>query len=172
MPFGRGRRFGSNMPRWADSIAGQWMVTGITTFSTGEPVYLVSPNQTGSLRTSHRPNRVCDGRSRLFSGTVRSNGFLWFDTSCFEVPPPKFFGNSGFTVINAPGLNNWDVGVQKVLPLGRDRAVLQVRAEMFNTWNHAQFQQPNGDAGAGANFGRISATRSPRLVQVALKILW
>jgi hypothetical protein len=43
---------------------------------------------------------------------------------------------------------------------------------MFNAWNHAQFQQPNGDAGAGANFGRISATRAPRLVQLAIKLLW
>jgi hypothetical protein len=43
---------------------------------------------------------------------------------------------------------------------------------MFNTWNHAQFAQPNGNAGAGANFGRISATGPPRLVQIAAKLLW
>ena len=36
----------------------------------------------------------------------------------------------------------------------------------------AQFQQPNGDAGAGANFGRISATSPPRLIQLAVKLLW
>jgi hypothetical protein len=48
---------------------------------------------------------------------------------------------------------------------------LQFRAEMFNAWNHAQFLQPNGDSGAGPNFGRISATRPPRLIQLAVKLL-
>ena len=49
---------------------------------------------------------------------------------------------------------------------------LQFRAELFNAWNHAQFDQPNGNAGAGMNFGRISATRPPRLVQIAMKFYW
>ena len=34
------------------------------------------------------------------------------------------------------------------------------------------FQHPNGDAGAGANFGRVSATRDPRLIQIGIKLLW
>jgi hypothetical protein len=49
---------------------------------------------------------------------------------------------------------------------------LQFRAEFFNAWNHAQFEQPNGNAGAGSNFGRISASRPPRLIQIAAKVLW
>jgi hypothetical protein len=48
---------------------------------------------------------------------------------------------------------------------------LQFRAEMFNAWNHAQFQAPEGNAGA-ANFGRISASRPPRLIQLAMKMYW
>ena len=39
-------------------------------------------------------------------------------------------------------------------------------------WDHTQFQQPNGDAGARANFGRISASRPPRLIQLAVKAVW
>ena len=61
--------------------------------------------------------------------------------------------------------------MEKSFPL-RDTTRLQFRAEMFNAWNHAQFLQPNGDSGAGANFGRISATRPPRLIQLAVKLLW
>jgi len=48
---------------------------------------------------------------------------------------------------------------------------LLFRAEFFNAWNHAQFQQPDGNAG-GANFGRISAARPPRLIQFAAKVVW
>jgi hypothetical protein len=49
---------------------------------------------------------------------------------------------------------------------------LLFRVEMFNAWNHRYFQAPNADAGAGANFGRISAARPPRLIQLGLKLAW
>jgi hypothetical protein len=160
IPFGRGHRFGG------------WTVTGITVFSTGQPVNLRGPNQTGSPFINHLPNRVCDGRQEQLADNIRNNGFLWFDTACFPVAAVGYFGNSGSTVINGPGIANWDVGIQRSFPLHREMTRLQFRAEMFNVWNRAQFLQPNGDSGAGANFGRISATRPPRLVQMAIKVLW
>ena len=40
------------------------------------------------------------------------------------------------------------------------------------SWNHTQFSPPNGNAGAGVNFGRISAALPPRLIQVALQLMW
>jgi len=169
LPFGRGNRYGGIMRRWTDTLAGRWTVTGITTFSTGQPVNLRGPNQTGSPFINPLPNRVCDGRSDQLASNIRNNGFLWFDTACFPVPQVGYFGDSGSTVLNGPGVANWDLGVEKSFLLGRETTRLQFRAEMFNAWNHAQFLQPNGDAGAGANFGRISATRPPRLVQLALK---
>ena len=83
-----------------------------------------------------------------------------------------YFGNSGATVLNGPGINNWDLGLQKMFAMAGESAKLNLRAEMFNAWNHTQFQQPNGNAGAGVNFGRISSTLPPRLIQVALQLRW
>ena len=167
LPFGRDHRSRS----WAAIVAGGWTVTAITTFSTGQPVALIAPNQTGSPFITPLPNRVCDGRSDQLSDHVRDNGLLWFDSRCFTVPAVGYFGNSGQTVLNGPGINNWDLGTEKSFAVG-EGARIQVRAEMFNAWNHTQFLPPNGDAGAGPNFGRISGTRSPRLIQLALKVLW
>jgi hypothetical protein len=147
------------------------MITAITTFATGQPVMLSAPNQTGSPFINPLPNRVCDGRSDQLSSNVRNNGFLWFDPSCFTVPQIGYFGNSGPTVLSGPGLNNWDLGAQKVFDLS-DSTKLRLRAELFNAWNHAQFDQPNGNAGAGVNFGRISSTNPPRVIQIAAKLLW
>jgi hypothetical protein len=132
---------------------------------------LSAPNQTGSTLLNSLPNRVCDGRNSRLSGNIRNNGLLWFDPSCFPVPAVGFFGDSGPTVINGPGLNNWDIGVQKSF-VAREPVRLELRAELFNAWNHTQFQQPNGNSGAGANFGRISASQPPRLIQLALKGTW
>ena len=98
---------------------------------------------------------------------------MWFDTSCFPLAPVGYFGNSGRTVLNGPGLNNWDLGVEKWFPFAeRKSEKLLLRAELFNAWNHTQFEQPDANAGDGANFGRISATRPPRLIQISIKLLW
>jgi hypothetical protein len=168
LPFGRG----NGTSGWENLAIGGWSLTAITTFSTGQPVNLSAPNQTGSPYITPLPNRVCDGRSERLADNTRDNGFLWFDTTCFTIPAVGYFGNSGATVLGGPGINNWDLGIQKVFPLRGEATRLQFRAEMFNAWNHAQFEEPNGNAGAGANFGRISATRPPRLIQLALKLLW
>jgi hypothetical protein len=141
------------------------------TFATGQPVLLTGPNQTNTLFLNHLPNRVCDGRDSRLSGNIRNNGFLWFDPACFPVPAVGYFGNSGSTVLNGPGLNNWDIGIGKLTRL-KESASLLFRAELFNTWNHAQFQQPDGNAGDGSNFGRISATRLPRVIQLGIKLLF
>jgi hypothetical protein len=171
-PFGRGLRVARSLPRWADVALGKWTVTAITTFATGQPILLSGPNQTGGTLLNSLPNRVCDGRDSQLSGSIRNNGFLWFNPACFPVPPVGFFGNSGPTVLNGPGLNNWDMGLEKSFALPRQETRLDLRGEFFNAWNHTQFQPPNGNSGAGVDFGRISATRPPRLIQIALKYAW
>jgi hypothetical protein len=173
IPFGRGRRFGGAMPTAADLVTGGWTLTAIATFATGQPLYLSAPNRTGGLVFDQLPNRVCNGQNGRLSGDLRSNGFLWFDTSCFPLAPIGYFGNSGRTVMSGPGLDNSDVGVEKSFTFADSKfPTLQLRAEMFNAWNHTQFQQPDAMAGDGANFGRISAALPPRLIQVSLKLLW
>jgi len=169
----RSRAVGSVV--WEPSIgrgrlATGWTISAITTFATGQPILFTGPNQTGTLFLNHLPNRICDGRDSGVSGNVRSNGFVWFDRTCFPVPPTGHFGNSGSTALYGPGINNWDVGVGKLTRL-KESIGVQARAEFFNAWNHAQLQQPNGNAGDGANFGRISAARPPRLIQFVLKLV-
>src|SRR3979490_1500724 len=87
LPFGRRRAFGKNMSRGLDLLAGGWTVTGIASFATGAPIFLSGPNRTGSTNVTHRPNRLCDGRSSSLMDNLRGNGFLAFDTSCFAIPP-------------------------------------------------------------------------------------
>jgi hypothetical protein len=173
IPFGKGRRFGAQVHPAVNAIAGEWTITGITTFATGFPIFITSPSQTSSIYVSQRPNRSCDGGDPRLSDNLRSNGLVYFNTSCFQTPAPGFFGNSGRTPISGPGQNNWDIGVHKQFALGLTEATrLELRGEFFNAFNHAQFTNPNPSTGAGANFGRVSSTLPPRLVQVAMKLTW
>jgi hypothetical protein len=171
VPFGSGRRIGANASPAVNTAIGGWSVNGIVTFATGQPLFLTSPS--ASLFLPQLPNRICDGRRAAGSGSPRDNGFTWFDPACFPNPSSGYFGSNGRTVVNGPGINDWDLGLEKFFPLAAEGSVKAlVRAEAFNAWNHTQFQQPNTDAGAGANFGRISASRSPRLIQLGLMVTW
>lgn len=173
LPFGRGRRFGASLPGAIDAIAGNWSVSAITTFATGVPIFIASPSQTTSIYVAQRPNRLCDGGDPSLSGNLRNNGFLYFNTSCFATPAAGYFGNSGRAPLHGPGQNNWDISVHKqfVVPV-TEAGRLELRGEFFNAFNHAQFSNPNANTGSGANFGRISGTLPPRLIQVAMKLIW
>jgi hypothetical protein len=48
---------------------------------------------------------------------------------------------------------------------------LEFRAEAFNTFNHAQFGQPDGNVNDNT-FGIINTANSPRIMQVSLKLLF
>ena len=123
-------------------------MTAIATFAAGQPILLTAPTGAAGIYL----------RSGALSGNLRNNGFMWFDTACFPLALQGYFGNSGRTVLNGPGLNNWDIGLEKAFPLEAKESVrLLFRAEAFNAWNHTQFQPPNGNAGDGANFGRVSS---------------
>lgn len=173
LPFGRKRRFGAHLPAALDLVAGGWTLAGITTFATGVPIFLTSPAVTSSIYVSHRPVRLCDGEDSSLAGNLRHNGFLYFNTDCFKTPPTGFFGNTGRAPLHGPGINNWDAGIEKEVPVPlREQMKLQFRTEMFNAFNHAQFGNPSADTGAGANFGRVAGARAPRLIQLGLKLLW
>lgn len=64
--------------------------------------------------------------------------------------------------------DNWDVALYKRTRI-TERISLDICAEFFNVFNHAQFGTPAGDF-TGANFGQVTSVRDPRIGQVAAKI--
>lgn len=81
------------------------------------------------------------------------------------------FGNSGVGIMSCCTQLNFDAAIIKNTTVGglREDATLQFRAEFFNLWNHAQFNEP-GNAFGGANFGVITSSAVPgRILQFGLK---
>ncbi|HWD99414.1 MAG TPA: hypothetical protein VG345_10265, partial [Bryobacteraceae bacterium] len=113
LPFGRGRSFGSHMPVAADLLLGGWNLNGILTFASGPAFTVTSPNETGSVFSQFRANRLCSGADSSLSGNLRSDGFLDFNKACFATPAAGYFGNSGRGVLFGPGVNNWDTAITK-----------------------------------------------------------
>jgi len=167
LPFGRGRRFLGNANRFADLAVGGWQLSSILTLQSGAPFTVNLANATANTGTFTRPNRICNGNLPSSKQSINE----WFDVSCFVAPPPYTFGNAGRNILIGPGLETWDLGLDKDFHM-TERLGLQFRAEFFNALNHANFGIPNnaiGDPGAGTDSYVITNARQ---IQFALRMHW
>jgi len=84
------------------------------------------------------------------------------------------FGNSGVGIMRCCTQLNFDAAIIKNTKVGglREDANLQFRAEFFNLFNHAQFNEPGNGFGA-AGFGEITSSSVPgRILQFGLKYVF
>jgi len=86
------------------------------------------------------------------------------------VPQPNHFGNAGRNILLGPGAFNIDFSAHKVFTV-TERFKLQYRAEFFNVLNHTQLNNPDTSV-ESSTFGRITGARSPRIIQMALKVVF
>lgn len=166
LPFGKGKRWLADKGV-GSALAGGWQLSGIFSAQTGQPFTPTLANDNTNSGTTARPDRLRDGA--LPEG--QRNPSRWFDTSAFAVPAPFVFGNSGRSVLRAPGQVNADLGVARTFGI-TERFRMQFRGEFFNLSNTPQFGLPNSSIG-NPNAGIIGTVVSPeRQVQLALKLLW
>jgi hypothetical protein len=96
-----------------------------------------------------------------------------FNTALFAVPDLGTLGNAPRRFFYGPGLDNFDVALQKEISL-REGKMLQLRGEAFNVFNHAQFfgaASVNGNI-SSQGFGQIVNAMPPRQVQLAMKFIF
>ena len=171
IPYGRGRRWGSDSNPFVNAVIGGWRTTLINTARSGYPVHIFyGPSAQfqacGGCR--HRPN--------FAGGDIygdRSNPDNYFNRAAFSLPtdPSQPFGNLGRNVARSSGLWTADLGIYKEFPLPREGARVEFRSELFNALNRTNFSAPNPDV-ANANFGRITSAFPARQIQFALKLYW
>lgn len=166
LPFGPGRAFFNSTHGVARFLAAGWQVNGIVSMQTGFPLTVTAADTSGAgAFTVLRADRLADGNLPGDQRTIER----YFDTSAFAAPVPGKFGTSGRNVLIGPGINNWNFSILKNIPI-RETMNLQFRSEFFNLWNHTQFFAPGTSVSAPLSFGRISSARSPRNIQLALKL--
>jgi hypothetical protein len=170
----------------ASNILGDWQLNGIVTVLSGIPLDVttgVSGNYfglAGSAPAGFRPDLV-PGVPIYLKGPDKT---VYLNPAAFTLPAPGTFGNLRRGFVRQPSLTNVDFSVAKNWKV-RERYGLQFRAEMFNLFNHTNF---NGfDPGLGltlnrtagvfngtftrtnGNFGRLNTDRGPRNIQFGLK---
>ena len=154
------------------------------------------------------PNRIpgCDPVNHNYIGGTNPS---YINTSCYTLPtapasfaaqcasfsgvttpPPagrgycaNLLGNAGRNTVIGPKLVNLDFSVLKNIPIHRisETFNVQFRAEIFNIFNHTNFNPPEPINGAGifdqngaviANGEMDTLATQPRDVQFALKVIW
>jgi hypothetical protein len=106
-----------------------------------------------------------------FYRNPRSNS-TYFDTSRFSLPDVGDPGNARRRFFSGPGMDNFDMSIQKSISLGESLSTT-LRIEAFNVFNHAQFFGPeavNGNVTDATEFGHVVSAQSPRLMQLSLKL--
>ena len=103
----------------------------------------------------------------------------WFNTSVFARPAKGDAGNAAKDIIRLPGVNNWDITLFKRIPLKSARRNLQLRWEVYNVFNHTQFNGVDTTARFDASgnqvnptFGQVTSTRAPRVMQGAIRFMF
>jgi hypothetical protein len=173
--------FLKNSEGWVRTAFADWQVGGIWTLQSGSPFTVnlsVDRANNGEPLSapSQRPNLVCDPNS----GPKTTSE--WFNTTCFAMPAQYAYGNSGRDMVIGPALDDFDATFQKNFAL-HENTQLQFRADIFDFFNHPNFNQPNrifvstssatgaiGTVYPQSNFGTISSTQDPRVMQLSLRL--
>ena len=170
LPFGRGRRFGTNMNSVADAIVGGWQLGSVIVFQSGRP-FSITGGRNSLLYT--------DGQRAGATGlpinlpSDERNVDRWFNTAAVRIPNQGEIGNIGRNTVLEPPQQTWDFSAHKAFRVMEGHS-LTFRFEAFNFANHPVFGRPSAGVGSGntlpANFGQIRGTAiSMRQIQMGLK---
>lgn len=179
LPFGRGRRFGSQSSRTLDALVGGWSVAGIVTIRSALPVYLSSGIDYADVGITTSP------RPALKQGSIQNvyASGEGFDKTQFFLPkaaadqvlgiPANVTDPYAVTKRNelrGPATQNYDLSAIKRFEI-YENWKLAFEANFFNVFNHTAFGAPLAVL-SDARFGRITNTlpgTTPRQIQLALK---
>jgi outer membrane receptor protein involved in Fe transport len=166
LPWGRDRKGVTGL------VVAGWQINGILTLLDGFPlsVEAKSANQQRRIGDDEqlRPNLIPGGNDNPVTGDPNR----WFDISQFTPPELGYFGNVGRNTVTSPGVAQVDASFFKAISL-RGAQRLQVRIEIFNLLNRANFGVPDMDAfineQPNPTAGRITTTGPPRQGQIGLR---
>jgi hypothetical protein len=160
-------------------ILGDWQFNGIYSFFGSTPVDVLSGvNTYGTAgNVNPRPNLVPGVPIYVHA----ADHTLWLNPAAFSLPGVGQLGNLGKGVIRGKPINNVDFSVNKNWKV-KEKYGIQFRAEMFNAFNHPNFNgfqnalnfqgnitQPGFGTVTNGSFGTLSNVQSHREIQLGFK---
>ena len=117
-----------------------WQLSGTTTLRDGLAAPLLTFGDESGVGNFHtRFNCIAPIHYQLRDLTQP-----YASQSSFAPPAPGTFGDCPRDPLVAPGLNAWDISIQRTFRFG-DRYWLEFRTSFFNAFNHPNFAEPSPD---------------------------
>ena len=144
-----------------------WQLSTLIAVQSGRPLTPIleldnsNTGNIGGIFGYDRPNLV--GNHQLSS----RDPDRYFDASAFAAADPFHFGNTGRNIIVGPGYASLDTALSKQFSVGQEHKI-QIRAEVFNGLNRANFRLPEGFVGR-PTFGKILSASPGRELQLSLR---
>jgi hypothetical protein len=164
LPVGRGMPFLGGINRVLDAIIGGWEYSALLHIRSGAR-FDVTTSDTTSLNNgqTNRADRV--GNGELSHPTVAD----WFDTGAFIThTTPMTYGTAGINPLHSDGQQQLDSSLSKDFHL-TERQQLEVRTDVFNTFNHSNFSAPDSNVGDGTEGQVFSTSVDNRRLQFSLR---
>jgi hypothetical protein len=182
LPFGKGRKFGSNWNRALDYALGGWNLSGITTIYGGRPFTpFIGDIPATAVRPNAGPgNRPDVGGVDPNAGAARDRT-QWFvgcpggirNCGTFGLPANNQFGNFPLNGLRGPRFVNQDLSVAKNFNI-TEKYRFSLRGEAFNVWNHTNLGDPDSNV-TSPSAGRITSlapSYEMRRLQFAFRLDW
>jgi len=167
LPFGQKRKFGANMNKVMDWIAGGWNLSGMATLQSGMPLQVTQSGGT-IWDGTQRPNLIGDPST---SGAIQDRLNNYFNRAAFSQPGPDVPGSAPRNLnYRGPGIKTLDAALLKNFNTWEGQR-FEFRLEATNFTNTPMFGDPATGFGA-TNFGQITGLRNgvgPRNMQIGLK---
>lgn len=161
LPFGKGRRFGSNMPRVLEFFAGGWQLSGAWQRQSGQPIAWGQMIFFGDPSTVVLPSgqRNCD---------------RWFNTAPFDKKSTDALAQNirtfplRFPNLRLDSQRRWDFSLNKTFSIS-ERFKMKFRADTFNALNEPVLRG-SGTSATSSNFATITSQEPPRSFQFSLNL--
>jgi Carboxypeptidase regulatory-like domain/TonB dependent receptor len=145
VPYGRGRRFGSNINPVLNYMIGGFQFSPFISIGSGTPFDLFTAgDQDGTVVRPDLTGVATPGLRKNYASV--SSGFAYLNTNAFTDPPKA---NGLFTRVGnvhrnqyyGPGYNTTGLSVFKEIPF-TDRIKSEIRGQAYNLFNNPQFANP------------------------------
>jgi hypothetical protein len=156
--------------RWLNTALGGWNLNAVVTARSGMPLTIYSGVDNA---LSGIPNQRADLIGNPYIAGNRTNQQLvtaYMNTAAFAPNALNTYGNLARNTFAAPGTATLDLGLAKTFPI-TERVRAMFRFEVFNSLNRINFGLPDTTR-SGALFMRITTAGDPRILQLALRLVW
>lgn len=171
LPIGRGRQFGSNMPKGLDAAIGGWQYNNIVTWQSG-PVFNVTCNG-GRVDLIGNPEPTAAQEAQGLE--LNRAAFRCAQTRIFPNDPnsPRI-GTLGRNVFRGRQQFYWDASFFKNFPISAisEAFNIQFRFSAYNVLNRVNRSAPNGDINNAGDFGRDINEQRRRQMEFSLKLIF